>query len=70
MATGTGTGLNKKLGGCDRVNANSFQERLHRDTGGSQRDCGGLLAHVVGAQLHHRGDADQAQGNGAGENIF
>lgn len=41
-------------------------EGLHRHAGAAGRDHGGLLAHAVGEQLDHRGDADQAAGDGPG----
>lgn len=42
-------------------------EGLHRDAGAAGRNHGRLLAHAVGEQLYHRGDADQAAGDGPGE---
>jgi len=42
-------------------------ERLHRDPGPAERDGGGPVADAVGAQLHHRRHAHQAQGDGQGK---
>ena len=42
-------------------------EGLHCHTGPAGGNHGGLLAHALGEQLDHRGDADQAEGDGPGE---
>lgn len=42
-------------------------EGLHRHAGAAGRNHRGLLAHALGEQLNHCGDADQAAREGPGE---